>query len=312
MIDAEIRVVALFGPTAVGKSHLAMELSLATGGEIVSADSMQLYRGLSVLTDQPSAQMLSLVPHHMISVAPLTQEYSAARFADEAAAVIRAVAGRGKLAILAGGTGLYVRALLGGMQFAGRVSNAARGKWGKFLREKGEAAALLELEKLDPAAAAIVDPHNPRRLVRALAAAESDGPSVAAERDRLWSAASPFKVISFGLEIPREDLYARIDARVDAMLAGGAVDEVRRALEGQVSRSAAQAIGFAEIKDYLAGTISLEEAAAAIRQKSRRYAKRQLTWMRKMPDIVRIDLASAGSSAAARIINHLDLAGFIS
>jgi len=274
---------------------------------------MQVYRGLAVITDQPSREMLAAVPHHMIAVAPLSEEYSAGRFAHEAQEALKQVSARGCLPIVAGGTGLYNRALLGGMALAGEPSPAAREKWERFILEHGESAAAARLEQIDPDAAAVIDVRNPRRLVRALAAAESSGPSMAAERDRLWTASSsPYRVISFGLELPRDQLYARIDARVDEMLAGGAIEEVRRALEGGVSRTASQAIGFAEIGQYLPGGISIDEARAAIRQKSRRYAKRQLTWMRKMPDIVRIDLAEEAFPAALdRIIDTLEQAGFI-
>lgn len=297
----------------MGKSRLAVALAQTAGGEIVSADSMQIYRGLAVLTDQPSPEMLAAVPHHMIAVAPLSEEYSAGRFAREAGGALEQVAAAGHLPIVAGGTGLYNRALLGGLALAGEPSAAARKKWERFIQENSESAAAAQLEQMDPEAAAVIDVKNPRRLVRALAAAESGGASMAAERDRLWDAASsPYRVISFGLEMPREQLYARIDARVEEMLAGGAIEEVRQALEGEVSRTAAQAIGFAEIGMFLSGETSIDEAKAAIRQKSRRYAKRQLTWMRKMPDIVRIDLAEEAFTAAlGQIIDRLERAGFI-
>lgn len=296
----------------MGKSRVAAEVARAGGGEVVSADSMQLYRGLAVLTDQPSPEMLAAVPHHMIAIAPLSDEYSAGRFAREAAAALADISARGRLPVVAGGTGLYNRALLGGLSLAGAVLPEAREHWQKFIEERGEAAALEELRRLDPAAAAVIDARNPRRLVRALAAAQS-GASVAAERDRLWARSSPYRVFSFGLEMPRERLYERIDERVGEILAGGAIEEVTAALAGPVSRTALQAIGFSEIRDFLTGMLSLEETAAAIRQRSRRYAKRQITWMRKMPDIVRIDLArQAPGEAAAAIIEHLERAGYIS
>lgn len=237
-------VVAIFGPTAVGKSRVALAVANALGGEIISADSMQIYRGLPVLTDQPPERDLKEVPHHLVGTVPLNEDYNAARFAREARKIIREVSAGGRLPLLVGGTGLYMRALLGGFSFG------------------------------------------------------------AGERDRLWSPESPYQVLCFGLVMPREELYRMIDARVERMLAGGAVAEVRQARRGKVSRTASQAIGFADICRHLEGRLSLDEAAAVIRQKSRRYAKRQLTWMRKMPDIVRIDLAAHTSTAAATLISE--------
>lgn len=283
-------------------------MARALKGEIVSADSMQVYRGLPIITDQPSPEMLAALPHHLVGTVGLEEEYSAGRFASEAAAIISDIKTRGKLPLLIGGTGLYMRSLLGGFSFAGR-SEDARKKWQDFIREEGVEAGYRELSRLDPEAASTVDRENPRRLIRALEAAEAAagaGELLSAERARLWSADSPYRGISFGLMAPRSDLYRRIDERVDQMLDAGAVREVQEARQKVVSATAAQAIGFREISGFLDGLMSLEEAAAAIKQKSRRYAKRQLTWMRKMPDIVRIDLAGrTPATAAAAIIEHI-------
>lgn len=309
----DTRIVAIFGPTAVGKSRVAVEVARALDGEIVSADSMQVYAGLPVLTDQPSPEAMAEVPHHLVAEVPLDEEYSAARYCREARSVIEDVARRGKLPLLVGGTGLYIRGLLGGLSFAARPASNVRRRWEKFIREKGKAAARLELERLDPDAAATVDSNNPRRLARALEAAASAGPSVASERHKLWSPDSAYRVYSFALESPRAALYQAIDDRVDKMFSSGAVEEVRLALRGDVSRTAAQAIGFKEIREYLDGGVTLEQAAEAIKAKSRRYAKRQLTWMRKMPDIVRIDVAGRTPiQAAGEILSRLRHSGFIS
>ncbi len=301
---SKIRVIAIFGPTAVGKSRVAVEVSRAAGGEIVSADSMQVYSGLSILTDQPPAEMLAEAPHHLVASLALSEEYSAARFAHEAAIVIRDIYGRGNLPLLVGGTGLYIRALLGGFGFAGRPGASTRKKWSDLIDKQGTETAILELERLDPASANKIDSKNPRRLVRALeaaeAAAEKSGKTISAERHRLWSSDSPYEVASFGLMRPREEIYRLIDERVESMLAAGAIEEVRAARQGHVSDTATQAIGFREIGDYLDGKITLEDTAAVIKQKSRRYAKRQLTWMRKMPDIVRIDLAGSDAGVTVR------------
>ena len=303
-------IVAVFGPTAVGKSGVAVALAKTLGGEIISADSMQVYRGLPILTDQPTGEMLASVPHHLVAAIDPGEEYSAAVFARMSATLIKEIAARDHLPLIVGGTGLYMRALLGGFSFAARGGRSTRQKWEDYVREVGAEAAYLELEIIDPGSVDITDRENPRRLARALETAEvsasGDGESMATETDRLWSAESPYKVVSFGLMAERDVLYRQIDARVGRMLEEGAIEEVRRVRQDPVSTTAAQAIGFREICDYLDEHVTLDEAVAIIRQKSRRYAKRQLTWMRKMPDIVRIDVAGrAPNDVAAAIIDYI-------
>ncbi|MHB1003857.1 MAG: tRNA (adenosine(37)-N6)-dimethylallyltransferase MiaA [Thermoleophilia bacterium] len=289
MTDQSSRIIVICGPTAVGKSRVAVAVAQALGGEIVSADSMQVYRGIPIITDQPPGELLSSVPHHLVASVGLHEEYSAARFVADASTAIEGITERGNLPLVVGGTGLYVRALTGGFSFAG-TDSAAREYWERYVADHGSDAAREQLLELDPEAAAAIDGDNPRRLVRALEAAAAGG-SVAAERDRLWSSQGSRPISAFVLELPRDQLYESIDRRVDEMLAGGAIEEVRAALAAGVSRTAAQAIGLREIEALLAGEGSLADAAAAIKQKSRNYAKRQLTWMRKMPDIARIDVA---------------------
>lgn len=289
MTDQSTCIIAICGPTAVGKSLVAVAVAQALGGEIISADSMQVYRGLPIITDQPTGKLLESAPHHLVATVGLDEEYSAARFVVDAAAAIEGISERGHLPLVVGGTGLYIRALTGDLSFAG-TDGVAREYWESYVADHGSEAARMQLLKLDPEAAAAIDGENPRRLVRALEAAAAGG-SVAAERDRLWSSRGSRPICAFVLDLPREQLYESIDRRVDEMLAGGAIEEVRAALAAGVSRTAAQAIGLREIEALLAGQASLADTAAAIRQKSRNYAKRQLTWMRKMPDVARIDVA---------------------
>ncbi len=300
-------MIAVFGPTAVGKSRVAVMVAERLAGEIVSVDSMQVYRGLPLLTDQPSPELQARIKHYLIATVPLAEEYSAALYVREARKALADIQRRGRLPLVVGGTGLYLQALMGGFSFAGRADEGTRAKWERFLREEGREAAYGELLRLDARAAALVDRENPRRLVRALEAAESRGASIAAERERLWSGPESIAggIVITGLERQRGELYAAIDSRVDGMLATGAIDEVREARRGPVSRTAARSIGFSELSEFLDGRLSLEAAAAAIKQRSRRYAKRQLTWMRKMPDIARIDLSGSSTRAAAQTIIEL-------
>ncbi len=301
----ESLILAIFGPTAVGKSRVAAAVAAAAGGEVVSADSMQVYRGLPILTDQPGTALLELAPHHLIAHVGLDEEYSAARYAGEAETVIAGLLERGALPVLAGGTGLYVRSVLGGFDFPGEGD---RERWRRFVEEEGVEAAFAELERLDPEAATAIDRHNPRRLMRALEIAEASPQGWRPRRDRLWSGESHHgETLCFALELERGELYRRIDRRVGRMVELGVLEEVRKARRGKVSRTASQAIGFAALCDHLDGRLTLDEALEVIRRDSRRYAKRQLTWMRKMPDVVRIELTgSAPEAVVERIVGSLE------
>lgn len=302
--DSKKPLIAIYGPTAVGKSRIAAAVAREVGGEVVSADSMQVYRGLPIITDQPSPAERGGVAHHLIGVVDLSEQYSAARFAADAAAIIDDIAGRGRLPLLVGGTGLYNRALLGGFTFAARGGDESRHDFEELVRREGLEAGIAELKRLDPQSAAVIDARNPRRLIRALEAASTAGPTIAAERERLWSAESPYRPLSFGLFMPREELDRLIDERVEGMMDAGALEEVRQARNGTVSPTAAQAIGYKELCACLDGELTLQKAADSICQKSRRYARRQLTWMRKMPDIARIDVAAGATGAAATQISE--------
>jgi tRNA dimethylallyltransferase len=305
--QAPTRIIAIYGPTAVGKSRIAVEVAKALSGEIISADSMQVYEGIPIITDQPSAHLLATVPHHLVGFTSLDEEYSAALFAEDAATAINDITARNHLPIIVGGTGLYIRSLIGGFSFAG-TDETSRQNWEDYVDKHGIPAALTKLKELDPQAATVIDGENPRRLIRALEAA-STGEPVTAERERLWSIKSPYQVISFALETERKRLNERIDDRVDHMLAGGVIEEVKAALTGEISRTASQAIGLQEIRKHLDEGASIEDTAAAIKQKSRNYAKRQLTWMRKMSDVARIDVADRTvEEAAAEIVKHIQAA----
>lgn len=298
-------IVSIFGPTAVGKSRVAAGVACEIGGEVVSADSMQVYRGLSILTDQPDSSLLAMVPHHLVAHVGLDENYSAARFAREAEAAIGQIQARGATPVLAGGTGLYIRSVAAGLDFPAKADEDTRVKWEQFIEEEGLDAALEELDAMDPEAAAAIDRRNPRRVIRALELAET-GIGSGGRSDRLWSAESRYETLSFGLDLERQELYRRIDRRVSLMFKRGVVDEVEKARRGTVSRAAAQAIGFRVLCRYLDGEMTLEQAADRIRQDSRRYAKRQLTWMRKMPDIARIDLTGSSTEAAVdEIVDHV-------
>ena len=289
--------MALIGPTALGKTEIAVCLAELLGGEIVSADSMQVYAGLPLLTNQPSAPQMARVTHHLVGDVSPTSEFSVAEYAKLAHAALDDIRRRERWAILEGGSGLYVRAALGGLSFGTPPDRELR----RALEAQvagGAQQLTARLQSFDPETAERIDVANPRRLVRALEIVLTQGaPLSAAQRDGLWGGDTRYPHVLFALEAEREELRRCSEERVDLMLAGGLVDEVRPLWQtGRLSRTLAQAIGLREIGAYVDGVSSLDEAVAAMKTRTRRYVTRQLTWMRKLPDAVRI--AAGGRSPA--------------
>jgi len=281
--------VGLIGPTALGKTEIAVCLAERLGGEIVSADSMQVYAGLPLLTNQPSAAQLARVPHHCVAAVSPASEFSVAEYARLAHAAMDDVSRRRCRVILEGGSGLYLRAALGGLSFGTPPDTELRRKL-EAEAAGGTRGLAAHLESLDRETARRVDLANPRRVVRALEIVLTQGtPLSAAQRDGLWGGETRYPHVLFALEAEREELRRRSDERIELMLARGLVEEVRGLWgEGGLSRTLAQAIGVREIGAHLDGTLNLEEATAAMRMRTRRYVNRQLTWMRKLTDAVRI------------------------
>jgi tRNA dimethylallyltransferase len=281
------RLVVIVGPTGSGKSELALRLAERAGGEIVSADSQQVYTGMDIGTGKATAEERARVPHHLLDVCRPDQDMTAARFVELADAAIAAIAARGRPVIVAGGTGLYVRALLLGI-FAGPAADPAlRGRLVAEAAAGGGAPMLWErLAAADPDAAARIERADLRRIVRALEVLELTGVPISEHQRRHDHRSVPprYQARLIGLAPPdRSLLYARIDARVDAMLAAGWADEVRRlraAGYGPGLRSQ-QAIGYAELHAWLDGTLAEAEAIRLIKRNSRRYARRQLSWYRR-------------------------------
>ena len=270
-----IEVVAVFGPTASGKSALAEGLADALGTEVVSADAMQVYRGLPILTNQ------SRRPTRLVAVRALDEEMSVGAFAALAHAEIDELVLTRGVSVVAGGTGLYLRAALADLDVPPAVDAATRGRVSEEVA-RDAATAHARLGTLDPDAAELVHPHDRQRLVRALELAET-GRSLAGG-DRLWSAATRRPTLVVGLDVPAHELERRIRARTHAMFADGVVDEVRAALDGPVSRTAERTLGLAEI-----ATLPVEEARERIVVRTRRYAAYQRKWMRRIPGIVVLD-----------------------
>jgi len=278
-------LIVIVGPTASGKSKLAVRFAKKVKGEIVSFDAMQLYKGLPILTNQPSKKERKGIPHHLIGFLPLHKEFSAAQFAKEAEKVIQEIADRGKVPLLVGGSGFYLKALLEGKHAPVEAVPALRKKYQRLFKEKGSATLYEKLRAIDPVRAKKIHPNDAYRLMRALEIYEATGRKPSEFAKGSGGISGAFKVEKIGLRVPRKLLYERIDRRVRKMIRDGVVAEVRRLFRKNLSLTAKRIIGLQELFSYLKGESSLEEAVSKMQQATRRYAKRQETWFKKQKGI---------------------------
>ena len=291
-----MRAFFIVGPTATGKSELAADIARELGAEIVSADAFQIYRDLNVLTAKPEAAILAKASHHLIGTIPLTEEMNAEKFRGAANRAIEEINSRGKLAIVVGGSGLYIRALTHGL--------SPLPKSDPKLREKLNSLSLDELRsqltELDPEAVRKIDLKNRRRVARALEICLLTGKAVSAQRVRTGAshAEAPAGVFVFR---GREELYERINQRVQSMFEGGVIEEVRTA--AVTSATASQMIGLREIRELLGGTKDLPQCIEQIQQATRRYAKRQLTWFRRQTNFAPLNLSFLTHNEAVKWIS---------
>jgi len=271
------RVIAVCGPTASGKSALAIQLALKLNGEIVSCDSMQIYRGMDIGTATPSKEEMMGIPHHMMSVIDPSIDYSCADYVKDATAVTDDIIKRGKLPIICGGTGLYMDSLIRGLEFSPDIPENIR----EELQILSSEELFKMLSEVDPVSAEKIPIGNRRRLIRAIEIYRGTGVPKS-EWDRRSALAEPhYDAVKIGLNfLSRELLYSRINKRVDIMLEQGLVEEVK-SLGNDLSATASQAIGYKEIAEWLQEKCSYGEAVEAIKQNSRNYAKRQLTWFKR-------------------------------
>jgi tRNA dimethylallyltransferase len=282
------RVIAIFGPTGVGKTDVARALAerLRGRGEdpvAVSADALQVYAGLGILTGAPQPREQARLEHRLVGFLPITETFSAGAYAERAHAEIDAALAAGRRPIVVGGTGLYLRAALADLDLRPPPGAGVREHWHAELTAHGPAALHARLSERDPAAAAGVAPSDGRRIVRALELLDggAEPPPAAGADSQLWTTDTRHPTLLAGLVMDRDALHERIDKRVDAMLAAGAIEEVVRADAAGASPTARQALGFEEL---------LARDAEAMKLRTRRYAKRQLTWMRKLPGVHAIDV----------------------
>lgn len=270
------------GPTAVGKTSFSIRLAQAYQTEIISADSRQLYKQLSIGTAKPNADELAAVPHHFIDILPPEREYNAGEFERDALTLLEELFRRHEQVVVAGGSGMYVQALCQGIDEMPEVPPSLRENLNLRLRKEGLDPLLSELQKLDPVYYQQVDRQNPQRVLRALEVSLYTGRPYTSFRRQNFKE-RPFHTIKIGLDRPREELYQRIDARMDQMVEEGLFEEARELYPFR-KLNALQTVGYKEIFGYMEGRYDKEEAIRLLKRNSRRYAKRQLTWFRKDKD----------------------------
>ena len=296
------RVVAVGGPTASGKTALSVALARAFDGEIINADSMQIYKNLDVGTAKPSAEERQGIPHYLLDFLPPETPYSVADFTAAADPLIRDITARGRLPLVVGGTGLYITSLLSGMAFAPEKTDPAiRARLQARADTEGGAALYAELQRIDPGYAAQVHPNNLPRVIRALELFEATGRRMSDQRREARPAEAPYHALCLCLTCrDRAVLYSRIDRRVDEMVENGVLDEARQVYDHRDAyRTAAQAIGYKEFFPFFEGMTALDECADKLKQASRNYAKRQLTWFRHMDGVVWLDASAPDAAARA-------------
>ena len=282
-------VLCVVGPTATGKTNMGVALAKRFDGEVVSVDSMQLYRGMAIGTAAPTREEMEGIPHHMVAVADPAESWSAARYVHAADACVQDILGRGRLPVLVGGTGLYLDALIRGTDFAaGSQGTELRQQLQRRARQEGTETLLEELRRIDPAAAQKLHLRDEKRIIRALEVWYETGCTIT-EHDRQEQQRPPkYDALYIGLDfLDRQDLRDRIDRRVDTMVEQGLLEEVETLLASGLPRDATalQAIGYKQFLAVAEGTATRQEAIAEVKLRSRQYAKRQLTWLRRNPDI---------------------------
>lgn len=301
-------MLAVIGPTATGKTALGVALAERFGGEIISADSMQLYKGLTVGTAKVTPEETHGIPHHAVDLLEPDQPFSVADFTALASRLEADLSARGKLPILVGGTGLYVQSFLYGVRFtAEKTPDGLREQLAAELKEKGPAAMYAELQAADPEAAAAIHPNNQVRVLRALEHYRATGKKLSEQKAASLPPEKPYRSLILGLDFPdRAQLYRRIDLRVDRMMEQGLLDEAKLVYDNRGRfKTAAQAIGYKEFFPYFAGESDVGPCVEKLKQASRNYAKRQLTWFRHMEDVVWLDASAPDvQECAAQLTNE--------
>ena len=299
-------LVVILGPTAVGKTALSLDIAARFDGEIVGADSRQIYRGMDIGTAKPSADEQARIRHHLIDVQPPDRHIALATYQQMAFTAIDAIHGRGRVPFLVGGSALYLRAVTEGLQIPEVAPNPTlRTELETFAQEKGRAALHARLQALDPSAAARIHPHNVRRVIRALEIVQTTGRR---KSDLEAAVPPPYRILKIGLDLPRSLLHERIDGRVLEMVDAGLVEEMASLLSAGYSPDlpALSSLGYQEIAAYLRGEITLAAAVERIQIETHRFVRHQYTWFRRIPEIHWFDNTEAPQSAISNLV-----AGFL-
>ena len=290
MISAAIKpkIIVICGPTGIGKTTVGIRLAENVGGEIISADSMQIYRYMDIGTAKPTADEQSRISHHMIDVVDPDEDFDALRFAEMARRKVMQLDHQGVISLVVGGTGLYIKALLQGLFQAHPVDPKIRERLKKKAHTNGSDALYDHLQQVDPEAADRLHPNDTYRIIRALETIESSGRSISAHHQDHGFKDEPFDALKIALQMDRQVLYDRIDQRVDLMIAAGLVDEVKKLLGMGYSADlkSMQSIGYRHVADFLEERLSWEECVRTLKRDTRRYAKRQFTWFGADKDII--------------------------
>jgi tRNA dimethylallyltransferase len=285
-------VFIIVGPTAMGKTAIALKLARKIGAEIISCDSMQVYKGMDILSQSPGPSETKKTRYHLVRFLSPSKEYSAGSFVKKASSLIDDMIGRKKIPVIAGGTGLYVKSLVDGLFPTPKADMKFRRAMYDYASRYGNGRLYKKLEKIDPAWAKTIHPNNVRRVVRALEICHLTGRTMTELRGSTKGIADKYKIKMIGVTAPRDKIYSNIDARVEEMFAAGLVDEVKKLSKKGLSKTARAALGFKEVLGFLNKECTLDEAKELMKRNTRRFAKRQLTWFRADKRIKWIDLSS--------------------
>ncbi len=290
-------LIILAGPTAVGKTKLSIELAKAVNGEVISADSMQVYKNMDIGTAKIKPEEMQGIPHHLIDILRPEEDFNVVLFAEYAKKAVNDCYNRGKIPIIVGGTGFYIQALLYDIDFTENDDDKTfRTQLEQFAKEQGAIALHAKLAAVDEKAAAAIHPNNVKRVIRALEFFKKSGQRISEHNEEQKEKESPYNYAYFVLTDERSVLYDRIDRRVDGMVDEGLVEEVRNLLQNGIKRSAVsmQGLGYKEIAAYLCGECTLDEAVYILKRDTRHFAKRQLTWFKREPEVLWLDRREFG------------------
>ncbi|HOX54334.1 MAG: tRNA (adenosine(37)-N6)-dimethylallyltransferase MiaA [Candidatus Omnitrophica bacterium] len=296
------KIIFLVGPTAVGKSKIALELAKIINGEIISCDSMQVYKELNIISDKIPKSIRKRIPHHLVDIVSIEDNYNVSDFSKQALKAIEKIHAKGKMPLIVGGSGLYMKVMLDGVFEEGKSDIKIRRRLYSLAKKYGNNYLFKRLERIDPEAAGKIHPHDLRRIVRALEVYETTNKPISQMQKQACGIAKDYDIKLFGLNINRDKLYDNINRRVDEMFEKGLVGEIKRALKKKLSLTAAKIIGIREIRDFLNSRYTEERARELIKRNTRHYAKRQLTWFRKEKRIRWIEISGKKPVSVARKI----------